>query len=287
MSSLTTIEGLEAQGYDIVEPGQIFGRGTQLMSGEPLFEGGYRAVASVDMFGEGSMLGEQIAAPMLEPSFAYMAIYQLLVVASLVLYFNMLLRSWGFVGVLWGDVLSFSGERRMANERGELPVGFFKISAILVGVMMLALVSVRIADLSLTADSPLYSDTLGHFAPLVSLVLVGVFIAWLYLLHTVVAGVSQSSAVGELQGVTTLNFIRFVVLLFPIVAAWLVAPPQSVHEWGVAVICGTILLLIIYLKDTFVFFIAKKIPILYWILYLCTAFLLPISFVLTVLQTRV
>lgn len=287
MSSLTTIEGLEAQGYDIVEPGQIFGRGTQLMSGEPLFEGGYRAVASVDMFGEGSMLGEQIAAPMLEPSFAYMAIYQLLVVASLVLYFNMLLRSWGFVGVLWGDVLSFSGERRMANERGELPVGFFKISAILVGVMMLALVSVRIADLTLTADSPLYSDTLGHFAPLVSLVLVGVFIAWLYLLHTVVAGVSQSSAVGELQGVTTLNFIRFVVLLFPIVAAWLVAPPQSVQEWGVAVICGTILLLIIYLKDTFVFFIAKKIPILYWILYLCTAFLLPISFVLTVLQTRV
>ena len=287
MSSLTTIEGLEAQGYDIVEPGQIFGRGTQLMSGEPLFEGGYRAVASVDMFGEGSMLGEQIAAPMLEPSFAYMAIYQLLVVASLVLYFNMLLRSWGFVGVLWGDVLSFSGERRMANERGELPVGFFKISAILVGVMMLALVSVRIADLSLTADSPLYSDTLGHFAPLVSLVLVGVFIAWLYLLHTVVAGVSQSSAVGELQGVTTLNFIRFVVLLFPIVAAWLVAPPQSVQEWGVAVICGTILLLIIYLKDTFVFFIAKKIPILYWILYLCTAFLLPISFILTVLQTRV
>ncbi len=287
MSSLTTIEGLEAQGYDIVEPGQIFGRGTQLMSGEPLFEGGYRAVASVDMFGEGSMLGEQIAAPMLEPSFAYMAIYQLLVVASLVLYFNMLLRSWGFVGVLWGDVLSFSGERRMANERGELPVGFFKISAILVGVMMLALVSVRVADLTLTADSPLYSDTLGHFAPLVSLVLVGVFIAWLYLLHTVVAGVSQSSAVGELQGVTTLNFIRFVVLLFPIVAAWLVAPPQSVQEWGVAVICGTILLLIIYLKDTFVFFIAKKIPILYWILYLCTAFLLPISFVLTVLQTRV
>ena len=77
----------------------------------------------------------------------------------------------------------------------------------------------------------------------------------------------------------------FVVLLFPIVAAWLVAPPQSVQEWGVAVICGTILLLIIYLKDTFVFFIAKKIPILYWILYICTAILLPLSFVLHILFT--
>ena len=287
MSSLTTIESLEAQGYDIVEPGQIFGRGTQLMSGEPIFEGGYRAVESVEMFGTGSTLGEQVAVSMLEPSFAYTTIYQLLFIGSLILYFNMLLRSWGFIGVLWGDIFTLSGERRMANEGGELPVGFFKISAILVGVIMVALASVRIVDVNVAADSPLYGDSFSSVVPLVSLVLVGVLVAWLYLVHLVVGWISQSPAVGELQSVTTVNFIRTVVLLFPIVGAWLVASLQSVHIWGIAVMCGTILLLIIYLKDTIVFFIAKKIPILYWILYLCTAFLLPISFILTVLQIGV
>ena len=285
MSRMTIIESLEAQGYDVVQPAQIFGRGTQLMSGEPLFEGGYRAAAVDDLFGAGSALGEQVTVSMLEPSFVYTTVYQVLVVASLILYLNMLLRSWGFIGAIWGDIFSTHSERRMASEGGEIPLSFFKVSAILVGVIMLALVGVRIADLQLASDSPLYSGVLLSVVPLFSLLLVGVLVAWFLSLHSITGLVSQSSAVGELSSVTTINFIRYVVLLYPLVAAWLVASVESVQEWGIAVISGSALLLIIYLKDTFVFFIAKKIPILYWILYLCTAFLLPISFILTMLPT--
>lgn len=286
MSSINNIEFLEAQGYDIVQSGQIFGRGSQLMSGEPLFEGGYRAVDVVEIFGSGSTVGHQVAAAALEPSFAYTSVYQLLVVVGLVLYLNMLLRSWGFMGAVLGDIFSLHSERRMAGEGGELPLSFFKVLAILVGIIMLALVAVRIADVNLSAGSSLYLGSTLSVVPLISLVVVTVVLAWLYLLHLVAGWISQSSVVAELQSVTTINFVRYVVLFFPVVATWLVASPESVHMWGIVVICGTILLLIIYLKDTFVFFIAKKIPFLYWILYLCTAFLLPISFVLTMLPAE-
>ena len=281
---MNNIEYLEAQGYDIAQPSQIFGRGSELMSGEPLFDGGYRAVDVAGMFGSGSALGEQTAAAMLEPSFAYTTIYQLLVVVGLVLYFNMLLRSWGFMGAVLGDIFSLRSEHRAGGESGELPLSFFKVSAIMVGAIMLALVAVRIADLNLASDSLLYEGRSLSVVPLVALLVVAVVVAWLHLMHVVAGWISQSGIVAELQSLTTINFVRSVVLFFPVVAAWLVASPESVDKWGFAVIAGTILLLIIYLKDTIVFFIAKKIPFLYWILYLCTAFLLPISFILTVLQ---
>ena len=284
MSSINNIEFLEAQGYDIVQPSQIFGRGSELMSGEPLFEGGYRAVDVASMFGSGSALGEQTVVALLEPSFAYTTIYQLLIVVGLVLYFNMLLRSWGFLGAVLGDIFSLRGEHRASGENGELPLSFFKVSAILVGAIMLALGAVRIADLNLASDSLLYEGQSLCVVPLVALLVVAVVVAWLHLMHVIAGWISQSSIVAELQSLTTINFVRYVVLFFPVVATWLMASPESVNKWGIVVIVGTILLLIIYLKDTFVFFIAKKIPFLYWILYLCTAFLLPISFVLTVLQ---
>ena len=286
MSRYTTIEDLELAGFDIVKPAEIFGRNSQLCSGEPLYEGGYRAVAAEEMFGRGSSLVECDAISLVEPSFAYNTIYQLFVVVSFILYLHMLLRSWGFIGAIWGDVFSVRSERRMADDGGELPLSYFKVVAIIVGVMMLSLVALRIVDIELPASSPLYEGIYAGIAPLAALLFVGVLVAWLYSLHTITGWISQSSAVEELQSITTINFVRYVVLLYPLVAIWLVASSESVAEWGIAVICGTILLLLIYLKDTFVFFLGKKIPILYWILYLCTAFLLPISFVVTMLPAQ-
>ena len=286
MSRPTNIEDLELAGFDIVKPAEIFGRSSQLCSGEPIYDGGYRAVTADEIFGSGSSLVEADVVSALEPSFAYTSIYQLFVVVSFILYLHMLLRSWGFIGVIWGNIFSVHSERNMASEGGELPLSYFKVVAIIVGIMMLSLVALRIVDIELPASSPLYTGLFLSVAPFASLLFVGVLVAWLYALHTISGWISQSSAVDELSSISTINFVRYVVLLYPLVATWLVASRESVSEWGVAVICGTILLLLIYLKDTFVFFIGKKIPILYWILYLCTAFLLPISFVVTMLPAQ-
>lgn len=283
MSRLSSIESLVASGYDVVKPHEMFGRNSHLMSGDPIFDGGYRAVSADEIFGSGSMRVEQEVFSVLEPSFVHSFVYKVLIVASLVLYMHMMLRSWGFIGIIWSDIFSVHSERRMASEGGELPLSYFKVAAIIVGVIMLALVCVRIADLNIPADAPIYKGVLASLISLVALLLVGVFVAWFYSLHTITGWISQSEATAELSSITVINFVRYVVVLYPLVAVWLVASEASVRGWGIAVICGTLLLLLIYLKDTFVFFIAKKIPILYWILYLCTAFLLPISFVYAML----
>ena len=284
MSKIVTIEDFENLGYDVVAPHKMFGRNSQLMSGEPIYEGGYRAVSADTMFGEGTTLVEPEPVALLESSFADSVVYQGLILISFILYLHMLLHSWGFIGIIWGNIFSVHSERRMANEGGELPLSYFKVAAIVVGILMVALVGVRITDIGLASDSPIYDSLLGVFAPVVSLLFVLVLVAWIYALHTITGWVTQSSDVDELSSISLINFVRYVVLLFPLVGAWLVAPVGELRGWNIALILGTILLLLIYVKDSFVFFIAKKIPILYWILYLCTAFLLPLSFIKIVLQ---
>jgi hypothetical protein len=53
---------------------------------------------------------------------------------------------------------------------------------------------------------------------------------------------------------------------------------------GGVLIAGLILFAAIYLKDTFMFFLEKKVSIFNWFLYLCTAILLPVSFLAALLS---
>lgn len=284
MSRTITIHDLERAGYDVVSPQAMFGRNSTLMSGDPVFKGGFHAVAPDEMFGNASVLAEVEPQAMLEASFVDSFVYQLFIFVAFVLYLHMLLHSWGFIGAIWGNLFSVHSERRMASEGGELPLSYFKVAAIIVGILMVALVGVRIADIGIAPNSPIYDSLLDTFIPVVALMFVLVLVAWLYALHTISGWITLSPAVEELSSISLINFVRYVVLMFPLIGAWLVAPVGSLRGWSIALISGTAILLLIYLKDTFVFFIAKKIPILYWILYLCTAFLLPMSFVLRMLQ---
>ena len=100
MSKIVTIEDFEHLGYDVVSPHKMFGRNSQLMSGEPIYEGGYRAVSADTMFGEGATLVEPEPVALLESSFADSVVYQGLILISFILYLHMLLHSWGFVGII-------------------------------------------------------------------------------------------------------------------------------------------------------------------------------------------
>ena len=284
MSRTITIQDFEQAGFDAVTPQAMFGRNSTLMSGEPIYEGGYRAVSPNEIFGEGNFLVEPEAVTMLQSSFVDTFVYALLVFVAFALYLNMLLHSWGFIGAIWGNLFSMHSERRMASEGGELPLSYFKVVAIIVGILMIALVGVRIADMGIAANSSAYSSIIDALIPVMALMLVLVFAAWLYVLRIISGWITLSPAVDELSSISQINFVRYVVLMFPLVGAWLVAPVDALRGWSIALVSGSAILLLIYLKDTFVFFIAKKIPILYWILYLCIAFLLPTSFIIRMLQ---
>jgi hypothetical protein len=116
--------------------------------------------------------------------------------------------------------------------------------------------------------------------------IVVVYVAWCYALHKILEWVSCSDTAPMLSAMGYMHFVRISVVLYPLVAVWLLGIERGDAFVVPLLIAVAVLMVILYLKDTILFFIDKKISILYWILYLCTAFLLPLSFVAHLLPQR-
>ena len=116
--------------------------------------------------------------------------------------------------------------------------------------------------------------------------IVVVYVAWYFALHKIVEWVSGSDAAPMLSSMGYMHFVRVSVVLYPLVAVWLLGIERGDAFVVPLLIAVAVLMIILYLKDTILFFIDKKISILYWILYLCTAFLLPLSFIAHLLPQR-
>ena len=70
-----------------------------------------------------------------------------------------------------------------------------------------------------------------------------------------------------------------VVFLCPLILLFLLASPDTGHilSFGILILGGALLLL--YLKESLMLFLSKKISILHWFLYLCAVEIFPVSFV--------
>lgn len=272
----------EVLGYRSASPSALFGRQSVLESGEPLYMGGYREAEVGDIFGSGAMLGDGGVDVVFEPTLWSGALYHIGVLFTLVLYLYMLLRSWPFVAAVCSSMFSIRTERAMAMQGGELPLQRFKSVATLLGALLLALAGIRLANDNLVLSATLYDNTVERL-PLYAIVVVAVIALWLIIFQRIVLWITRSEDVLHISSLARMAFIRGAVVAYPTLAAWLVAPESSSDVWSILTIISLSIVAIAYLKDTFLLFLAKKISIFYWILYLCTAILLPLSFVVTML----
>ena len=287
MRSNDEVVGLVAEGYREVSPRTIFGRGSQLADGGAVSEGCFAEGSADEIFGTASTLAESEAIEELLPSLTQEPVFHLLVAASLVAYLFMLYHSWGFIGAIWKGVFSTrQSEHRMASEGGALPLSRFKLTASFIGIASVALIGVKLLDSSIRDNAPIYDSSLTAYFPLLGLIVVGIIIAWNYAFHKIAMWLTHSDILAMLAATTHMNFVRSIVVLYPLIAIWCVADTSINTVASVIVIIGGILTLLIYLKDTFILFIGKKISILYWILYLCTAILLPLSFFAVLLPDK-
>ena len=209
-------------------------------------------------------------------------LYHIGVLFTLVLYLYMLLRSWPFVVAVCSSMFSIRTERAMAMQGGELPLQRFKIAATLLGAMLVALAGIRLANDNLQLSATLYDNTVERL-PIYSLVVVAAIALWLILFQRVVLWITRSEDVLHISSLARMAFIRGAVVAYPTLACWLVASGASADVWSILTIISLSIVAIAYLKDTFLLFLAKKVSIFYWILYLCTAILLPLSFAVTML----
>ena len=275
-----------AEGYREVAPERMFGRASVRGTGEVEWSEGYRAVSPEEMFGSDSELVVGTAAEPAALSLVADPVFQSFVVLTLVVYIYMLLRSWNFMGSIWSGIFSSSSERTMAAMGGELPLERFKQVASVIGGVAVALIAVRLADGFVSHASFVYTGGVESLATPAALVGVVVYVAWFYALHKILEWVARSDSPSQLSAIGYMDFVRTVVLLHPFVVVWLLADEQTLFGATLVLSVGLALLIILYLKDTFLFFVGKKIPILYWILYLCTAILLPLSFLARLLPEK-
>ena len=267
------------EGYRVVKPEAIYGRGSHLASGEVLYDGGYRAISPDEMFGGGSNIVVGDALEPFVPTLTSEPLFHILLLATLIVYLNMIYRSAGFIGQLYRDMFTMRTERNMISQGGLLPLQNFKQVASAIGFVSLALVVLRLAEGLISPDSPIYSSTIATYASVAAMFIVVVYVAWYFALHKIVEWVSGSDATAILSSLGYMHFVRISVVLYPLVAVWLLGIERGDAIVLPLLVIVAVLMIILYLKDTILFFIDKKISILYWILYLCTAFLLPLSFV--------
>lgn len=278
-----TLTYFEESGYKIVSPARLFGRNSELHTGEAEHDGGYREVTIEEMFGTSTERGTGGEPVEYHASLAATPLFQSMVLATLIVYLTIVIRSWGFIRSIWSDIFKTNNEKLMVFEGGELPLQRFKQTSAVLGFTVVALAIVRIAEQHVPQDSALYGNTLYALAPLGAMLIMLCFVVWRFAYHKIIGWVVESDNLAMLSYIGYTNFVRTVVLLYPITAVWLVADSNDCNTSEITLITCASVLLLLYLKDTFLFFIGKKISILYWILYLCTAILLPLSFLATLL----
>ena len=282
-----TLTYYEECGYKSVSPARLYGRKSELQSGDANTEGGYIEVTPEEMFGEASVQGTGGTYSSAEESLTATPLFQSVVLATLVVYLTILLRSWGFIRSIWSDAFKTNSDQRMVFEGGELPLQRFKLTAALLGLAVLALSIVRITEGEIASSSDIYSSVLHATAPLAALAVILIIVLWSYAYHKIMGWIIESDSPNSLALIGYTNFVRLVVLLYPITAVWLLSDAGDSYAFSITLIICCSVLLLLYLKDTFVFFLGKKISIFYWILYLCTAILLPWSLLIKLLASQI
>ena len=282
-----TLTYFEESGYKVVTPARLYGRKSEVQMGEPNLEGNYREVTPEELYGETSELGTGGTFAPYDESLTATPLFQSVVLATLIVYLAILLRSWGFIRSIWNDAFKTNSDQRMVFEGGELPLQRFKLTASLLGLAVTALAMVRIAESEIPTTSEIYSSAIASYAPLVALGAILIIVLWCFAYHRLMAWIIESDSPNALAMIGYTNFVRLVVLLYPITAMWLLADGSDSSAYSITLIICSSVLLLLYLKDTFVFFLGKKISIFYWILYLCTAILLPWSLFVKLLTLQV
>ena len=277
----------EESGYKVVTPARLYGRRSEVQMGEPNLEGNYREVTPEELYGETSELGTGGTFAPYDESLTATPLFQSVVLATLIVYLTILLRSWGFIRSIWNDAFKTNSDQRMVFEGGELPLQRFKLTASLLGLAVTALAMVRIAESEIPTTSEIYSSAIASYSPLVALGAILIIVLWCFAYHRLMAWIIESDSPNALAMIGYTNFVRLVVLLYPITAMWLLADGSDSSAYSITLIICSSVLLLLYLKDTFVFFLGKKISIFYWILYLCTAILLPWSLLIKLLASQI
>ncbi len=239
----------------------------------------YREATVEEVFGYGSVQAEIPFSGSTTPSPIATPAFGLLVLAIVAFYCLMLYQHLGDAVQLVGRVTRerASGERLSEDSNGDY--SRFLTLCVILGVLLIGVASMRLVapmlkftPLALWPQSGVFWGALGVSVALAVVVIYQVGICLL------VGRLTYTQHLLEQIFVLKRTFFALLTLLAtPFLALWLLTTDTEGQYWFWVIIIELIISLVLYLRETLLLFISKKISILHWILYLCAVEIFPIS----------
>ena len=238
-------------------------------------------LSAEEMFGVQSRIAETLVQA--EPSqtlvgdvvFQMLAVVLLLIVVLFIArnrrsIFSMFVRM--FKGRLSDDFAS--------GRRDEVLTRSFIHTSALIGVMLITLFGAKYAPMWLPETLTPDAGWVSTIAVIYILIGVAVISAFEYSLLWLVGKVTRGEeAVGAIIYMKRMSFALASIAMSPIFLFGVLSSEKLTESWNIVLFVECLILVFMYIKETLVFFVDKKIPIFHWILYLCTVEAFPLSLI--------
>ena len=232
-------------------------------------------ISPAEAFGSLSTLATDVEAG--QGGFCYDFGFQAIVLAVGFVYIFFIVRYWEFLRYFLLKAVGFyrnSSEKAHINPAEQTNI---EVVMILLGAVILSLCTLRIGST--------YPYLLGEYSPwsLCGISFAAIAAGLLFQMGAIylVSVVSESYAAGKsLIGIKSLYLAVCFVVVIPFGILFLLSAeiPSKIGFFGMAV--SVLIALIIFVKETFLFFVSQKISILHWFLYLCALEIFPLSLIL-------
>ncbi len=239
-------------------------------------------LSAEDIFGAQSVLVDAVEQTQrLDPAVLGGA-FQPIVICITIIYMFFILRYWNFVRYF---LLSSAGIKTSKRIQAHINPGEqynLEVVMIVVGVIFMGLAVVRGCGLWMPQafDGIAPEDTVWIVGGAV-VVAIALIMAAEYLVIKVAGVLSEHvAACHELLHLKLLHLAVAFALVMPFGVMFLLGDDASAKVCFWIMVAECFISLIIFVKETFLFFVAQKISILHWILYLCALEIFPVSLML-------
>lgn len=236
-------------------------------------------VTAGELFGNGSTLASgTLQAHSPEPvyeSAPFQGIVLVLVFAYLVIIYHNLRE----VYVLCRKLsLDRSKPGRMTDTQGSTYVHFLW-AAVGIGLPMLALLTLRLVDRWYPISQAIPEGWIPVLGLLATVGLAGILFFQVGLLR-ITGYITLSQPITSQLIALKFNYLALtVVFLCPLVLLFLLSPSDTGLILSYGILATGAVVLLLYLKESLMLFLSKKISILHWFLYLCAVEIFPVSLV--------
>lgn len=241
----------------------------------------WRDTTSAALFGEASVTVEPLRGLPVQPvSLTDNAVFQSFVLLLAATYAMLLYRNLGDVRTLLDRISrdTASGQRLSEDPGGSGFSRFLNI-ATAIGMLFMGVMVVKYGDSLMPSQ---LGETLSHGAVLALSLLAtaaccGVVVYQLAAVRLAGAVTLSQPFISQLILLKRTYFSLAVIVTSPVLLLFALCPRGTGDLWFSIIIIELAVTAILYLRETVNLFIAKKISILHWFLYLCTVEIFPIS----------